>query len=78
MNDLYFLQLNYIHISIIPFFNVMESFHYKNLIFPMLTMLSVLHQQVKFLCILLSKVIHENIKRVLTNASMSTWISIFS
>lgn len=56
----------------------MESFHYKNLIFPMLTVLPVLHQQVKFLCIFLSKVINENINRVLTSASVSTWSSIFS
>ena len=77
MNDLYFLQLNFIHISIIPFLNVTESFHYKNLIFPMLTMLPVLHQRLKFLCIFLSKV-NENIKWVLTSASVSTWSSIFS
>lgn len=75
MNDLYFLQLNFIHISIFPFLNVMESFHYKNLIFPMLTVLPVLHQQVKFLCIFLSKIISENIKRVLN--SVPTWNSIF-
>lgn len=49
----------------------MESFQYKNLIFPMLIVLPALHQQPKFLCLFLSKVINENIKWVLIN----TWVT---
>lgn len=35
----------------------MDSFHYKKQIFPVLTVLPVLHQQVKFLCIFLTRLL---------------------